>query len=225
MSGSEVDLAAERARIVDWELHVLLTGARSALDDLELGVLDRDRRTRGHLTAYDLAAQARKRTRDGFPTASNFRRIGGGGGATEADPTYARAAESVDEPDRDPLRHADHRVREALALASKLLDVAVLELVKAQPPLLNEGGEPGCVVHARIVDDLGTEKRRRWVPRADKGDGRLHDRCGWCHRWWIAEGEDPPEALVRAHDDGRKLTTKLVAELTRKTSTRRSRRK
>lgn len=213
-----------------------LAAIRAGLDDIEQGVLDRDRGVRGRLTVFELVRQACRRTRDSYPAKSSFREPGNttvirdvtdSGEVEYSVPPVSDPAGNAAMPDEheDPLRLSLQEIVRSLRLARREVRRAVTELVKAQPPLLNEEGEPGCIVHARIVDDIGGEKRRRWVPRADKGDGRQHERCSWCHRWWISESEDPAEALVRAHDEGRKLTTKLVAELTRKGPTRPQNRK
>lgn len=207
---AEADFRGEDDDILE-----MIEAAREALDDLEKGVLDRnpDSRTfglRGDLTAVELLRRARRGTRDGYPTRS----IGSGGGPSSdvfddeetgqrvvlpprSDPV-ADLVIARNDPDRakaDPIRRRAADLKRLVRGAVGNLTVAVGTLSKAEPP--KAVAEPACRVHAA----LGL-----WAA-VHRGD-----RCRWCDDFFRAEGVDPPEDLLRARDEGKRITNRMVKE-------------
>lgn len=81
----------------------------------------------------------------------------------------------------------------------------------------------GSQRHARPTTDedwCASCLRIDWfTPRAD-GRG---DRCDWCYRFRLAEGIDPPLALLHARRDGKRITDEMVRHA--KTHVRKRRRR
>lgn len=199
----------------DEQLHGMIASARACLDDLELGIMiDRKRKKRSDLNVIELMRRSRHGTRDGFPTSSGLRQAGGPATVLddEGKPMPPRSDPVgelvITEPWTDPVRRSAGVVVRNLKVAVGQLNGAVSALAQAIPPREIDF-DPGCVVHARVSDtDPVTGKvRHRWMPVEE---GRT--RCSWCHDFRLAHGEDPPPSLVRAHDDGQRMNTKLIAE-------------
>lgn len=176
----------------------LLASIRSAADDLEHGVLDHDKNRRGTLTLLDLARTKPRPTRDGFPTQSSIASIGVGGSGGQTDDGHGDPVGDlvVADPMADPLRRSSEMALVSLLAAAHSLRSAVNELIKMQPPIVVE--PEWCVSHRRIDANEPVEEGR--------------DRCWWCYDWKLNMGGDPPEAILRARSEGRRITTKLVAQ-------------
>lgn len=189
------------------QLAQMIDELRSLLDDLELGVI-KDKSTpnphRG-LTAAGLIDWARAAKRDGYPTTSM--REGSGRRATDDDGELLPAVsdpvgELVIAP-IDPVRRAALDVRRGLTGALGDLRMAVTALGNADRPA-PATGEPGCRSCARI----GV-----WsvVHRGKSGNDTA--LCKWCYEWNAIHAEDPPEPILQAHADGKRITTRLVKEV------------
>lgn len=194
----------------DEQILSMIASGRDCLDALEHGiVIDRKRMKRSDLNVTELMRRSRHGTRDGFPTSSGLRQSGGPATVLDEEdkpmpPLSDPVGELVvSEPMADPVRRSASVVVRNLKGAVGQLNGAVSALAQALPPPAFD--EPACVVHARVLDGQG----RPTFVTVEEG----RTRCGWCHDWWLANGEDPPPAVVRAHDEGRRMTTKLVAEL------------
>ena len=129
----------------------------------------------------------------GFPSSS----IAGGGrsGGSTGSPTVAAAER--DDPARRAERRLDELIEAVHVLAGDLDRIrdAWLHPLRQRPTVK----EPGCRLHAR----LGA-----WEPVERDG------RCWWCYDWWLAHDRtDPPEPILRARMEGRRITTKLVEEV------------
>lgn len=182
------------------QVRVLLAAIRSAADDLEHGVLDRDKKTRGSLTVLDLAKTKPRPTRDGYPSQSSIANIGvgGSGGQTEDghDDPVGRIAEDSDNPLADPLWRSAQTALVGVLSAAASLRSAVNALVLMQPPIVVEPG--WCLSHRRLDINEPVEEGR--------------DLCWWCYDWKLNYGGNPPEGILRARSEGRRVTTKLVAQ-------------
>lgn len=142
-----------------------------------------------------LRARAADTSLDGYPT-----RSGPGASGGHGDPVGTTVALRIDHPDRDPLTHIHAEVVTRLDQARHLLEEAESAGRRALPPPTRTNLDDGCVSCARI---------KTWSP--------IHRtcRCRWCYDYLRTEREDPPVALVRAHAEGRRITTQLVVRLKR----------
>lgn len=189
------------------QLAAMIDEARSLLDDLDLGVI-KDKSTpnphRG-LTAARLIEWARAAKRDGYPPQSM--REGSGRRATDDDGELLPAVsdpvgELVIAP-MDPVRRSALDVRRGLAGALGDLRMAVTVLGNADRPA-PVTGEPEC----RSCIRIGVYSV---VHRGKSGNDTA--LCKWCYEWNAIHGEDPPEPILRAHADGKRITTRLVKEV------------
>lgn len=206
---------ASRRKLSANDEHVLelIRAARVALDDLEHGIRDPKSSKRGGLTAPALVAGL-ERTDDGY--AGSVRRDSGGRAVgSHADSVCELVRVRVDAELKgtvlDPVWRGAQTVLRGLNGAVADLHMAVGALAKAQPPPTGPG-EPGCIVMARFA---------QWEPVYRSG------RCRWVYDWWLFHGADPPDEVVKARIEGRRLTTKLlkdVGEQPKRRSGRRARR-
>lgn len=193
-------------------VELLIATARDLLDDLEAGVLNHGTGERSQLTAAELVRQARRRTRDGYRTSVRPRAGGASSVLDDQDVPMPPVPDPVGElvvadADADPVRRCARQLAAWLISAIDDLAAARQAVLDAQPPLVVVHDDPGCVSHGRFT---GKDRRPLWVPVEE---GRT--RCSWCHDWWLAHSADPAEPILRAHDAGRRITTKLVKELLR----------
>lgn len=209
--------AADKAKQAeDDQLDELFRVARVALDDLELGVFwpkDPKKGQRLPLTAAGLLRVSRLPERDGYPTSS----LGDGGGpASIVDengdpmpPLNDPVGELVINPPKNLARMTARAVVGAVEAAVSELQRAVGHLLDATPPAPSNA-DPGCKSCATIGI---------WSP--------MHkaERCTWCYAWQREHRADPPEVILRAHHDGKRITTRMVAELLGSAPARRSTRK
>lgn len=209
--------AADKAhRAEDDQLEELLRVAREALDDLSDGVLwpkDGKNRDRLPMTAGGLLRVSRLPERDGYPTSS----LGDGTGPSSVlddegkpmPPVNDPVGELVMTPPKNLARMAARAVVRSVEAAVEELQRAVGVLLDATPAA-PKNVEPGC----KSCERVGV-----WMP-VFRGE-----RDKWCYDWQAAHKADPPIEVLRAHHDGKRITTRLVAELTRTTPTRGSTRK
>ena len=102
---------------------------------------------------------------------------------------------------RDPM--VDHVTTLMRSLTHALGDIRVAraEFIRAW----EENGEPdigerSCRVHARIgIFELAVRS----------------DRCDWCHRFWLSEKVDVPDDLLRAKQDGKRISQRMIDEALR----------
>jgi hypothetical protein len=175
-------------------LEEVLAEIESAIDDVRFGILDRSepdpkKRKRG-LSAFDLVQRTRSGSGDGFPRSSGV----GGGGQRSSD--YSIVESTVE-------RRLDHGeagdpVKAFWAMWNDLIEMrkagrsAVQKLADATPPVAAPG-DPSCRCCGNLVV-------------------YALERCRWCYEWHRTEGSDPPASILQARQDGRRITTKLVAE-------------
>jgi hypothetical protein len=117
-------------------------------------------------------------------------------------PVGTTVAMRIDHPHSDVLGHAHRDVLSKLHQARRLLEQAESAGRRALPPPANQTLDDGCLSCARI---------KTWSP--------IHRtrRCHWCSDWSYAHGgEDPPVDILRAHHQGRRITTRLVDTITRR---------
>lgn len=132
--------------------------------------------------------------RDGYPPTSGPNAGHGSGGG---DPVGNLVALRLDHPQPDPLATAHVDLCANLEKARRLLEEA--ESTGRQVlPFVAPISDDGCISCARL---------HRWSP--------IHRtrRCRFCYEYLRAESADPPAALVRAHLEGRRITTSLVIRL------------
>jgi hypothetical protein len=175
-------------------LEEVLAEIESAIDDLTYGILDRSepdpkKRKRG-LSAFDLVQRTRSGSGDGFPRSSGM----GGGSQRSNDysiveSTVERRLEGGEE--ADPVK-AFWALWNDLILARRAARSAVQRLADATPPAAAPG-DPSCRCCGNLVV-------------------YALERCRWCWEWHRSQGVDPPPAILQARRDGRRITTKLVAE-------------
>lgn len=132
--------------------------------------------------------------RDGYPPSSGPNAGHGNGGG---DPVGNLVALRLDHPQPDPLATAHGDLCAKLHDARRLLEEAESAGRQVLPSVIPVGDD-GCVSCARI---------RMWSP--------IHRtrRCRFCYEYLRSESADPPAALVRAHLEGRRITTSLVIRL------------
>lgn len=138
-----------------------------------------------------------KESSAGYPT--------GHEGRTELDEndeavTYDSRTQSAalhPDPARDARKDLERNVK-ALRNAAVNLDglrQAWLTTTKDRP---KGDGEPGCTSCNRL---------KMWAPVHRDG------RCKWCYEWWLANKQEPPIPLLRAHHEGRRITSALERRL------------
>lgn len=135
---------------------------------------------------------------DGYPRQSGP----GAGIGGDGDPVGTTVALRIDHPQADHLGHAHRTVTTKLHAARRLLEEAESVGRQALPPPTSQILDDGCASCARI---------KTWSP--------IHRtrRCQWCADWARSHGgEDPPVDILRAHHQGRRITTRLVDTLTRR---------
>jgi hypothetical protein len=184
----------------------LINVSRHALDDLELGVLDRSKphAGRGDLSIFDLMRRVAKGMRDGYPTQSSLRGSGGAGTVMDdegkamppvSDPVGELVADRIGGTGQpDAWRAAARESIEALDQAAAHLVAAVCALAKVQPPK-DPPAEPGCAVHAK----------HKMYEEVDK-DGL----CRKCYEWRRAMHCDPPALVLKTWADGKRLTSRII---------------
>lgn len=145
-----------------------------------------------------LRARATDTALDGWPRQSGP----GAGGHHHGDPVGATVAMRIDHPQADHLGHAHRQVIAKLHAARRLLEEAESTGRQALPPTTSQTHDDGCISCARI---------KAWSP--------IHRtrRCRFCSDWSYAHGsDDPPIDILRAHHQGRRITTRLVDTITRR---------
>lgn len=143
-----------------------------------------------------LRRRAEDTTLDGYPRQSGPDAGGHGGG----DPVGTTVALRLDHPARDTLANTHTDVTTKLHQVRRLLEQAESAGRRALPPTPTPNLDDGCTSCARI---------KKWSPIHRSG------RCRFCYDYLRAENQDPPGALVRAHAEGRRITTQLVIRLQR----------
>lgn len=201
-----------------------LAELRSALDDLEQGVLDRDpesptHRRRGRFTVFELIELSRRKHRIGYPTSS----LGGGGSRPArdedgeplpnySDPVGGAVAAELDpggNPYRQPAADVDRHLREA----RRHLGAAVTVLADLTPkPKPDRDLEPGCRSCARLG---------KYAP-VSRGD-----LCRWCADFDYKHRTAPPPRILAMHHRGMRITQRMIndALAPNARTNRRSRRK
>lgn len=147
------------------------------------------------LRALEPQLRAHETTLDGYP-----RQSGPGGGAGQGDPVGTIVTLRLDQGHHDPIAHAHTQLLDHVHQARRLLEAAESAGRQALPRTTPTPDNDGCVSCARI---------KTWSPITRTR------RCRFCYDYLRAEGEDPPIDFLRAHHDGRRLTTRLVDTLTR----------
>lgn len=138
-----------------------------------------------------LRRRASDTTFDGYP-----RQSGPAQGPGHGDPVGATVVLRVDQPHRDLLSSTYHDITRKLDQARRLLEQAESAGRQALPPPPRPILDDGCRSCARI---------RTWSPISRSG------RCRWCSDWAYAHnGDDPPADILRAHHEGRRITTRIV---------------
>lgn len=137
--------------------------------------------------------------RDGYPRSSA---PDAGHHSTTGDPVGALVVLRVDDPRGDPIAHAHHRLVSYLDQARRLLELAESAGQQALPPPTARTEDDGCV---------SCRRTKTWSPISRAG------RCRWCSDWaYQHQGEDPPVDILRAHHQGRRITTHLAGTITRR---------
>jgi hypothetical protein len=112
-----------------------------------------------------------------------------------SDPTGELATEVVKV--RDPIRAHAESALWALVNAQGMLRKAKSEMIRAFEESDVTDGDPRCAPHAGAGFFVEPERG---------------ERCGWCYRFWLAEGVDPPPELVRAKEAVGRVTSRMVRE-------------
>jgi hypothetical protein len=134
---------------------------------------------------------------DGYP-----RQSGSGGAGTDGDPVGTIVALRIDHPARDVLVHTHTDVVTKLHQARRLLEQAESAGRRALPPAPTANLDDGCISCARI---------KTWSPITRTR------RCRWCSDWaYTHHGDDPAIDILRAHHEGRRITTHLIDAITRR---------
>lgn len=178
------------------QLDDLLCEIESVVDRLRHGSADPARGgKRWSLTAFQLLARARVKTRDGFP-ASN----GGGGGASKKGgdygggvvPSLALAGDT-----NEDRKHWDNL----------LLDLQVAMTYLRRLPAHIEQATPAQQHPDRLVEAC------RVCGDPDEPIYRS-ERCRWDYDRWLEFGVDMPERIVRWRRQGKRITSTMIrAEL------------
>lgn len=189
------------------ELQELIDEARQALDWMERGRPESKTYPKPLIAASELLARARREARDGYPTSTMS---GPGGPATVLDDEGVPMAplndpvgeHVVNDQGNDPVRHHALELARILRGTVNSLRVAVDHLGKATPHSrpADDAAPDCCVSHQRFG---------MWEP-VDK-DGR----CRWCYEWRRVHQADPPEPILRHRAEGRRITSKVIAEASR----------
>lgn len=177
------------------QLEEVFTEIESHLEDIRLGILDRSqppgKQKRWSLTAFDLVARMKGNGFDGFPPGRGLDGVGGrSGDLGYSDPVGDMAASGEEREDRvvehwDEVWHGIIGARDALRRMVNTLAKAT----PAPPP----SPPDGCrICGAEAIYAL--------------------ERCRYCYDWKRANGHDVPPLVVQARKDGRRITTKVVAE-------------
>lgn len=147
-------------------------------------------------TAYEVLRLATAATADGYPRRS----MGGSGSHSVAsDPTGDVAGELAEGRGlSDSIRYHRDSVQRGITGALGDLRLARDALGKLVGTMRAGPGEPGCVIHRRV---LGLHET------ATRGN-----RCDWCYRFALAEGIDPPAVLLERKEQGKHITKTMVAE-------------
>lgn len=192
-------------------VEALLEAARTALDDLHLGIrLDPAAKpARRNLTASEVVNRARqRRARDGYPRRS----LAGGRPASVVDergvpmPPLADPVGElvVAEDETDPVRDQAHKVLRHLHRAAGELSAAVGAVHKVAKMMGAQTATPPDEIWCRSHLRFGM-----FEPVAATGrDGR----CDWCYRFWLAEGADPPQPLLDRRAQGKKILARDIDE-------------
>ena len=174
------------------QLRDAITEVRGILDDLELGILDRSKPDgkRWSLTAFDLLARARVRSRDKLPVPDRGRRSLGGHG----DPTATQAAARVEDNDED-LHHWREFLMD-LQVGLTYFRRLPTTLAKATPAQQHpDRPEFGC----RVCSRPGKPEP---IYRAE--------RCRWCYDFWLLWKADVPAAILKLRREGKRITEQLI---------------
>jgi hypothetical protein len=135
---------------------------------------------------------------DGYPRQSGP----GAGMGGDGDPVGTTVALRLDHPQADTLGHAHRQLLTHLHTARRHLEQAESTGRQALPPPTSQTHDDGCISCHRI---------KTWSP--------IHRtrRCQWCMDWARNhDGDDPPVDILRAHHQGRRITTRLVDTITRR---------
>lgn len=178
------------------QLRELLAELDSIRADIELGILDRSKPDgkRWSLSAFDLMARARLRTRDGFPASNG----GGGGGASKKGGDYGGGVVPSLALAGDTNTDRQHWDRLLLRLQLMLTNGrhAVQELAAATPAQRHpDRPEFGC----RICSRPGKPEP---IYRAE--------RCEWCYRFWLLWKADAPDAILKLRREGKRITEQAI---------------
>lgn len=190
-------------RPTEQQLQDLIDEARNALDILENGHHPDAENAARLMAASELIAAIRQRRRvTGLPTST--RREGGPSTVLDdenvpmpplADPVGETVASALSDVGAADV-HAATMLRE-LRTGVSCLRASLGALAKATPSRDEEPkGDPGCKVHATY----GV-----WEPVYRS------ERCRWDYEFWLSNGVDVPEPIMRARLDGRRITMAMVA--------------
>lgn len=173
------------------QLDEVLTEIESHLSDVRLGILDRSqppgKQKRWSLSIFDLMARTKGAGFDGFPPSR------GEGGSRSGDMGYSDPVGTMVVGDQ-----VDRTVEHWEAVWSGIIGArdALRRMVNTLADMTPEdppSPSGGCrVCGAEAVYAL--------------------ERCRWCYDWQRAQGFDAPPMIVKARREGRRITSKLVAE-------------
>lgn len=177
------------------QLRELLAELDSIRADIELGILDRSKPDgkRWSLSAFDLMARARLRTRDGFPPSTS-----GGSGGTKKGGDYGGGVVPSLALAGDTNEDRQHWDRLLLRLQLMLTNGrhAVQELAAATPAQRHpDRPEFGC----RVCSRPGKPEP---IYRAE--------RCEWCYRFWLLWKADAPPAILKLRREGKRITEQAI---------------
>lgn len=181
--------SSEERRLSD-----LIAQLRSVLDDVELGILDRSTPggRRWSLTAAQLLAKARQRSRDKVAVPDRGSRAGKGMG----DPVGSRVAHLDD---RDPDLVAWRSLHMSLQGMATIGALAVAALAKATPEAQHPAHiKPG---RCRVCGDVP-------IYRGKPEDAS--ERCRWCYDHWCEYGEDMPRRITAWRKQGKAITPAMI---------------
>lgn len=177
------------------QLDELLCEIESVVDRLRHGSVDPNRDgKRWSLTAFQLLARARMKTRDGFPSSTG----NGGGGASKKGgdygggvvPSLALAGDT-----NEDRRHWDNLLLD-LQVAMTYLRRLPAHIEKATPAHQHpDRPEDGC----RICSRPGKPEP---IYRAE--------RCEWCYRFWLLWRADAPEPILKLRREGKRITEQAI---------------